>query len=146
MNASETKAYIADVLTSLKLTEKQREELASTAAIWESRVGLSRSKGDHALATAAQQEADVLKAKIAGLDAEIAVLRSEISSAKQGLTAVASRERSVDPDILQQELLIAAGRLPGDEDKVVMEQNLNDTANRESASAALAQLKAKMGR
>ncbi|MDR0643976.1 MAG: chromosome partitioning protein [Treponema sp.] len=146
MNISDTKAYIAGVLTSLKLTEKQREELASALKTWENRVGIARSKGEEALADAAQREADAVKAKITGLDAEIAVLKAEIDNAKRESLTAASRKRSIDPDILQQELLIVAGHLPGDEDKVVMEQNLNDMAKKDSAESALAQLKAKMGR
>ncbi|MDR0410569.1 MAG: chromosome partitioning protein [Treponema sp.] len=146
MNTSEAKGYVADVLTSLKLMEKQREELASKAAVWESRIKLAQSKGEEALMIAAQREADAIKAKIEGLDAEIAVSNAEISSIKQGLSATVSRERSIDTDILQQELLIAAGHLPGDEDKVVAEQGLSNMENEASASAALAQLKVKMGR
>jgi phage shock protein A len=143
MSISDNKAYIADILASLKLTEKQREELASTMAIWESRVGLARSKNQEALAAAAQQEADAVKTKISGLDAEIADLKAEIDNAKRGSLTGASRKRSIDTDILQQELLIAAGRLPGDEDKVALEQRFNDADLK--ASDALAQLKAKMG-
>ncbi|MDR1127007.1 MAG: chromosome partitioning protein [Treponema sp.] len=146
INTSDTKAYIAGVLTTLKLTEKQREELASALAMWESRIGLARASNKEALALAAQQEADTLRAKIAGLDAEIASLKAEVDEAKRGLLTVASQKRSIDMDILQQELLIAAGRLPGDEDQVVIEQDLSDLASKASASEALAQLKAKMQR
>ncbi|MDR1215667.1 MAG: chromosome partitioning protein [Treponema sp.] len=145
-NTPNAKAYIADVLTTLKLTEKQREELASALVMWESRVELARSSNKEALALAAQREVDTLRAKIAGLDAEIVSLKAEIDEAKRGLLTIASQKRSIDTDILQQELLIAAGRLPGDEDQVVKEQDLNDLANKASTDEALAQLKAKMGR
>jgi phage shock protein A len=144
MLKSDNKAYIADLLTSLKLIERQREESATAMAVWENRIRLAQSKNNEALATAAQREADAVKTKIAGLDAEIADLKAEIDNAKRESPTAASQKRSIDTDLLQQELLIAAGRLPGDEDKAAVEQEFNNLEN--NPSDALAQLKAKMGR
>jgi hypothetical protein len=60
------------------------------------------------------------------------------------LPGLAARERSIDPDLLEQELLISAGHLPGDGEKVKNERILRELQKDNDAETALAKLKAKM--
>jgi hypothetical protein len=57
---------------------------------------------------------------------------------------LAARERSIDTDLLEQELLIANGRMPGDEEKARSERAFDKLETEAAAEAALAKLKAKM--
>lgn len=142
MNAQEAKEYIFHYITTLKLTEKQHQALEGKLAQWEKRVDLARSRGFEDLARGAEEEAERVKERQRVLSLEMAALESQIEQLRRQIPALAARERSVDPDILEQELLMALGRLPGDADS----GNSTEAAlNRAVADAALEALKAKMG-
>jgi phage shock protein A len=146
MNVSDAKDYIAQYATTVKLSEKQREEYAAEVARWESRISLARSKGAEELALQAEKEADRARAKQAALDMEIADLKGKIEHMRRQLPGLAARERTVDPDLLEQELLMAAGYLPGEEEKAAVDSSFKALEQNASADDALAALKAKMGK
>lgn len=145
MDANAAKAYIAQYIAALKLHEKDAEKAAEELALWESRVALAHSKGGPELAAQAEKETDSLRAKKASLGMEIETLKAQIETMRKQIPGLAARARSVDPDLLEQELLIASGYLPGDEEKVAADQNLKIIEKNASADSALEALKAKMG-
>jgi phage shock protein A len=140
MGAADAKEYILHHITTLKLTERKHAELTGEHEKWLSRVHLARSRGTEDLALAAQGEADKLQAARDALAAEITDLKAHIQRMRDQLPGLAARERSVDPDLLEQELLIAMGGTPGEERKPDLERQFEAT----EADAALEALKAKM--
>ncbi|MDR0707507.1 MAG: chromosome partitioning protein [Treponema sp.] len=138
--------YIAQYITTLKLQEKESETSAADLSLWESRATLARSRGMEELALQAEKEASLIRSRKSALDADIETLKLQIEKMKKQLSLLASRARSVDPDVLEQELLMAAGHLPGDEEKAALERDLKTLEKEASADAALAALKMKMGK
>jgi phage shock protein A len=146
MIPASAREYIAQYMTALKLQEKESEKLAADISLWESRVTMSRSRGMEELALQAEKEAALIRSRKSALDADIDTLKIQIERMKKQLPLLASRARSVDPDLLEQELLMAAGHLPGDEEKAALERDLKALEKDASADAALAALKMKMGK
>jgi phage shock protein A len=143
MDTAGAKEYILGFIATLKLTEKQAQDLDGELLKWNSRIELSRTGGRSDLAAEAEAEVTRIKSRRERLAAEIDGLQSHIAEMRRQLPLLAARERSVDPDLLEQELIMAAGYLPGERtgpafDKLVkLEQEA-------AADAALAELKAKM--
>ncbi|MDR0589623.1 MAG: chromosome partitioning protein, partial [Spirochaetaceae bacterium] len=78
------------------------------------------------------------------LTGEIRELTGEITRLRRQIPGLAARERSVDPDLLEQELLMALGHTPGEGD-----EGTRETAGefeRLNADRALDALKEKMRR
>jgi phage shock protein A len=145
MNAAEVKEYIFHHVTTLKLTEKKIQELDGELARWRGRAELARSKGAAGLAAEAEKQAEAVRVKRSGLEEERAGLRAGIDRMRAQIPALAARERSVDPDLLEQELLIAAGYNPGDEGAARTDRQLGDLEKENDAEEALRALKARMG-
>ncbi len=144
MNPQDAKAYIAGHLASLKLTEKKRSELEADLAKWMGRIELARTKGEEDLALEAEKVVERLRTDLVKLQAEEVELRSQIDVMCRQLPGLQARQRSVDPDLLEQELLMAAGRMPGDEAAAATERNLAKLEKEAQANAALEALKAKL--
>jgi predicted nucleic acid-binding Zn-ribbon protein len=144
MDAAGAREYILNFITTLKLTENQIRELDEDLARWNSRIDLARSQGKAELATAAEEEAGHIKERQAALVEEAAKLKGQIEAMQKQIPALAARERSVDPDLLEQELLMVAGYLPGDEEKAETERRFRDIEKNSAAEAALEELKEKM--
>jgi phage shock protein A len=140
MGAADAKEYIFHYITTLKLTEKKYGELIQEHEKWLTRVALARSKGAEDLALAAQGEADKVGLERDAIAAEIADLKNKIQRMRDQLPALAARERSIDPDLLEQDLLIALGYMPGDEAKPELERQFAAA----EADAALEALKTKL--
>lgn len=146
MTTDQAREYVAAHLESLKLTEKKLAELDAEIAKWRDRVALARGKGTEDLAQAAEAEAARLEADRERIGAEADELRAQIDRMRHQLGALPAKERSVDPDLLEQELLIAAGRMPGEEDAVRTERAFAALEKESAADAALAALKEKARR
>ena len=140
MGAADAKEYIFHYITALKLTEKRHGELAGEYAKWLSRVNLARSKGKEDLALAAQGEADKLRLARDALAGEIEDLKAQIRRMRDQLPGLAARERNVDTDLLEQELLIALGADLTDNGKADLDRRFEAA----EADAALEALKAKL--
>jgi phage shock protein A len=110
MSAAAAKEYIHGLITTVKLTEKEIHSLEEEVAKWKGRAELARSGEKNELVVEAEKEAEKAEKKLAALREEEESLRSQIEAARQKLPGLAARERSVDPDILEQELLMALGR------------------------------------
>jgi phage shock protein A len=140
MGVADAKEYILHYITALKLAEKKRGELDEEHEKWLSRVKLARSRGAEDLAQAAQGEADKLQAEQDALATEIAGLKAQIQRMQNQLPGLAARERSVDPDLLEQELLIALGEALGEDGMAELDRQFKAA----EADAALEALKMKM--
>jgi phage shock protein A len=140
MGLADAKEYLFHYITALKLDEKRLGELAGEQEKWLSRLARARSGGKEDLALIAQGEADRLGAARDALAAEIADLKARIRGMREQLPGVAARERSIDPDLLEQELLIARGGNPGEDPQADLDRRFEDA----EADAALEALKMKM--
>jgi phage shock protein A len=110
MSAPAAKEYIFGLITTVKLTEKEIHSLEEEAAKWKGRVELARSGGKNELAGEAQNEAERVEKKLAALRDEKNSLRSQVEAIRRQLPGLAARERSIDPDLLEQELLMVLGQ------------------------------------
>ena len=115
LDVASAKEYILGHISSLKLTEKQLERLNEEEAKWERRAILAREQGNMDLLSEAIKEWENIRNQKTTLENEAQDLRVRIDNLKQQFTLLPARERSIDPDLLEQELLILSGRMPGDE-------------------------------
>jgi phage shock protein A len=141
MSAAAAKEYIFGLIATLKLTEKDIRSLEEEAAKWKGRVELARSGGKDDLASEAEKEAQRAEEKLIGLRVEEESLRDQIEEIRKKLPGLAARERSVDPDILEQKLLMALGKTGEEAETEKAFEKLEKDA---SAEAALQALKEKM--
>ncbi|GHV94406.1 hypothetical protein AGMMS50293_07260 [Spirochaetia bacterium] len=144
MAPAAAKEYLFGFISTLKLTEKQAQDLDAELSKWTSRVALANSRGRLDLVQEAEQEVERIKSRQQQLIAEAGELKLQIEEMRRQLPLLAARERSIDPDLLEQELLMAAGYLPGEEDKARSDRLFSDIEKEASADAALLALKAKM--
>jgi len=144
MSPSEAKEYIFNFISTLKLTEKQILNLDDDISKWQSRAALANSRNEESLALEAEKEKNRLQEKQSALKAEADQLKQQIEEMRRQLPLLASRERSIDTDLLEQELLMAAGFMPGDEEKAKAERKFKEMEKEQAADAALKELKAKM--
>ncbi|GHV63273.1 hypothetical protein AGMMS49587_12770 [Spirochaetia bacterium] len=144
MNAADARKYILQFISTLKLTEKKLGETEAALTKWRGRGELAHSRGAPDLAAEAEKEVKILEALQNDLQAEIAELRSQIERMRLQLPSLAARERSIDPDMLEQELLMVAGRMPGEEKQAERDRLLNKLEKDSAAEAALEALKAKI--
>jgi phage shock protein A len=145
MNTAEAKEYVFHHIATLRLTEKKIQELDGELALWQGRAELARSKGAADLAAEAERQAEAIRARRSGLEEENAGLKAGIDRMRALIPALGARDRRVDPDLLEQELLIAAGYNPGDGDAARTDRRFGDLEKEEDAEEALRALKARMG-
>jgi len=141
MSVTEAKDYILSFITTLKLTEKEIGALEEEAAKWKDRVDLARSKGMQDILAGAEREAERVNAKLNGLLEEALSLKNGIADMRRQLPALAAKERSVDPDLLEQELLMALGQT---EEEAATEKAFRKLEKESAADSALEALKSKM--
>ena len=141
MSAAAAKEYILGFITTLKLTEKEIRSLEDEAAKWKGRVDLARLHNRNELLLEAEKESERINSRLAGLREEERTLRERINAMRRQLPGLAARERSIDPDILEQELLMALGRT---EEEAATERAFKKLEKDSAADAALEKLKNKM--
>lgn len=100
------KEYILGLVTTLKLTEKEIHSREAEAAKWKNRAELARSRGLDDLVNEAEKEVESVNIKLASLREEEHSLTAEIAAIRRQLPGLAARERSIDADVLEQELLM----------------------------------------
>ena len=146
MSVAEAKEYILNFISTLKLTEKQIQNIDEEIVKWRQRTELANSKGQPDLAQEAEKELNLLREKQLALKTEAELLKLQIEEMRRQIPLLAARERSIDPDLLEQELLMAAGYLPGDEEKARNERLFREMEKEAAANSALDELKAKIGK
>jgi len=142
MSAAEAKEYIHALIATTKLTEKEICILEEEEAKWKSRMELARSRGANDLYMEAEKEAGRVRTKLASLREEAQSLRSQADSIRRQLPSLAALQRSIDADLLEQELLMALGQT---EEEANAERAFRKLEKESAADAALNALKAKMG-
>jgi phage shock protein A len=145
LDSAAAKEYILGLISTLKLTEKEIQKLGEEVSLWEGRVKLAQEKGRDDLFQEAAKEGMRVTNRKAELENEAAELKANIESLKAQLLILPAKERSIDPDLLEQELLILSGRMPGEEKEAERDRNFEKLEKEASADAALEELKAKMG-
>ena len=141
MSVAAAKEYILDFITTLKLTEKEIHSLEEEAVKWQGRVELARSRSAGDLLAEAERESEKINTRLASLRKEEGVLKERITAMRRQLPGLAARERSIDPDLLEQELLMA---LDGDPDKAATDRRFAALEKEARAEVALEKLKRKM--
>jgi phage shock protein A len=141
MSATEAKEYIFNFIATLKMTEKEISALEEEALKWKNRVDLARSKGMQDILAEAEREADRVNAKLAGLVEEALSPKNGIADMRRQLPTLAAKERSVDPDLLEQELLMALGQTA---EEAATEKAFRKLEKENAADSALEALKSKM--
>ena len=154
MSAAAAKEYILGFITTLKLTEKEIHSLEGEAARWKGRLDLARtaeeprpsasaagSRGAGDLLAEAEREAERINTRLAALREEERSLKSQIDAMRRQLPGLSARERSIDPDLLEQEMLMALGQT-GEE--AATERSFRELEKNAAADVALEELKAKM--
>ena len=144
IDISNAKEIIFGYISTLKLTEKQLHGLEPELVKWKTRAELAKSKGYPELALEAEKEIEQIKNKQQRLVIEISELKSKIEEMLRKLPILALNERSIDPDLLIQELLITAGYLPGEEKEACNNRLFYEMEKEVAAEVALSELKAKM--
>ena len=141
MSVADAKEYILNHITTLKLTEKNIGALEEEAAKWKSRVEMALSKGMGDILTEAQREAEKVNVRLTGLREEVRALKDSIDAMKRQLPTLAAKQRSIDPDLLEQELLMT---LDQTEEDAATERAFKKLEKDTAADSALEALKAKM--
>ena len=141
MSAAAAKEYLFGFVATLKLAEKELLSLEEETAKWKGRADLARSKEMADLAAQAEKEADSINTRLDTVREEAQTLKGQIDSMRRQLPGLAARERSIDPDLLEQELLMALGQT---EEQVKTEKAFRELEKENTADAALEALKAKM--
>ena len=144
LDAAAAKEYVFGYISTLKLTEKELERLREEEAKWEGRVKLALDNGRADLIQGAVEEREKIRSHIIGLEKEALDLKAQIGNLRQQLALLPARERSVDVDLLEQELLILSGRMPGDEKLAQQDRAFEKLENEAASDAALEELKARM--
>ena len=146
LSTEAAKEYILGYISTLKVTEKELERLREEEAKWEGRVKLALNNGRLDLLQGAEEEKEKVKSRRIELEKEVLDLKADINKLKQQLVLLPAQERSIDPDLLEQELLILSGRNPGDEKEARQDRAFEKMEKNAAADAALEALKARMGR
>ena len=144
MSYPEAKQYIIQFISTLKLTEKEIAQKAEEAQKWKNRIELARSAVSPDLAAEAEQEYNRIEAEKANLVLEAESLKTQIDYMRRQLPTLEAGNRSIDPDLLEQELLIAAGYLPGDEKTAAINRQFAELEKNAAQDAALEALKQKI--
>jgi len=146
MDEQSAKQYLLGFITTYKLTIKKIDEIDAEIAKWNSRAELARSKGAEDLAAEAEKEVERLNVTKQNLLTEADEYKTQIAEIQSQFKTLGAYVRSVDPDLLNQELLMSAGYNPGEEDKLRTEAKLRELEKETQAQSALDELKAKMGK
>ncbi|MDR1143534.1 MAG: hypothetical protein LBK77_04840, partial [Spirochaetaceae bacterium] len=144
MTPAAAKEYIFEFLAAIKLNEKEIAHLEAETDKWRKRLDLAHSGGEPDLVLEAERRAAETDNALASLKAETAILQTPVKKMTAQRPGLAARERSVDPDTLTQEILIAAGLNSGDEDKLEQERIFAAFEKNAAADKALAAMKAKL--
>ncbi len=137
-------AVALEYATALKKTEQALAAAREEESLWKRRVALALEKGMAELVAPAEAKAAESSAKTAALEAERADLAAKVVRMKEQLPLLKMGARSIDTDLLLSELTIAAGGVPGEEEKYSAASKLDRELGNAGADAALEELKRKL--
>ena len=143
LGVNQLKEEILALITTLKLTEREIISLEAEEAKWKGRVELARERGSAELLGEAEGELEKVSTRLALLREEERSFKDNIEALRRRLPFAAASERSIDPDVLEQELLMTLGKT---EDEVKTDKAFRELEKEKTAESALEALKAKMGK
>lgn len=143
MNLANAMEYIHAHLATLKLLEKKLSSLETEQEKWTNRLHLAQQKKISDLITAAETEIEKTKNEYERITEEITILKAEVEKMRSQIPNIASKERTIDPDLLQQELIIANGKLPENDTDEILKYELAHLEEESAIEAALERLKHK---
>ena len=135
------KSTMMNILGCLDVPSEGSYVLDSVDVKEQSRAELARSQAAGELLAEAEKEAERTNEKLLRLREEERVIKEDINAARRQLPGLAARERSIDPDLLEQELLMALGNT---EEEAKTERAFRELEKDSAADSALEALKAKM--
>jgi phage shock protein A len=138
------KEYILNFISTVKLTEKKLKEIDNELTKWISRVELAEKRGTSDLILEAEKKVERIKTKQQHLVIEISEMKQQIEEMLRQLPLLAAKKRSIDTDLIEQELLMALGYFPGEGKKSENDRLFREMEKEADAEAALSELKAKM--
>ena len=141
LGAAEAKEVIFGIITTLKLTQKEIRSLEEETDKWKYRSHLARSKGMEELSAEAEKELEKINQKLVALRKEEKEYKNQIDKMRRQLPGLAARERSIDPVLLEQELLMALGKT---EEEAAADRAFRKLERNSAAEAELEALKSKM--
>jgi phage shock protein A len=142
MPVNQAREYILSFITTQKVNEKKLLALKNELEKWKNRILLARNSGGDHLTTQASAACQDIENQIRSLEVENTELNVQIKSMIGQLPGLAARERSIDPDLLEQELLLAAGFTPGE--SLPEKREFAALEQEQTVEAALLELKQKM--
>ena len=142
-NAAAVKDYILTLAATLKLTQKEILSLREEAAKWKTRIELASSLGKDELRSEAEKKTLRVEERLAVLYEEELSLQREIDLKRKELPRIAASERSIDPVLLEQEIMAAIGL---DTEEAKLGRAFKELEDDAAAEAALKDLKAKLDR
>jgi len=137
-------AVALEYATALKKTEQALAAAREEEALWRRRAALALEKGMSELGAQAESKTAEAAARVGALEAERAALAAKVARMKEQLPLLKLGAKSVDADLLLSELTIAAGGLPGEEERSSAAMKLDRELGKAGADAALEELKRKM--
>ena len=146
LDSAAARDYIFGFISTLKITEKEIETIRENELLWDRRAVLAAGQNRPDLQQEAENEKQRLMSKRILLENEAAELKTTIEKLKTELRILPARERSIDPDLLEQELLILAGRMPGEEKEAARDRAFEKLEKEAMADAELEALKSRMGK
>jgi phage shock protein A len=141
MPIKEAREYILSFITTQKLNEKKLLLQKNEREKWQNRIKLAQNSGSDDLTAQAVAACQDIENQIQSLEAENIELKTQIKSMIDQLAGLAARERSIDPDMLEQELLLLAGFTPGG--ALPEERKFASVEQEEAIESALRELKQK---
>jgi phage shock protein A len=141
MNVLEAKEEFLAFVATLKLTQKEISALEIEAEKWKNRTQLAEKHGQEDLIKESFKEAERINFKLSVLKEEEHSLKSSIDELRKLIPALTARERIIDPDLLEQELLAALGQT---EEEARAERAFRKLEKENAVDLALEELKIKM--
>ena len=134
MGPEDAKDYVLSLTAHLKQTEAALKSADDEVALWDKRVSLAHQAGQPELEAEATVQHEQAKARKTALELEVQDFRLGLDKVKKQLQLLPLTQRSVNTDLLQENLTKLAGPL----------DSVTPTAKQMEAEDALAALKRKL--
>ncbi len=115
MDKKSLKEYLYSLIVTKKKTQKAMERAKDELNRWENRLKLAKEKGERELTEAASVRVEENKMRVQSLTAELEQLKSDIEQLKSVIKNSIDFKRSVDVDLLLEELKLLTGDNSDDE-------------------------------
>ncbi len=141
--ADSQREYLFSLLTQIKLDAKDLAAREAELKTWQQRMALAQNAGDVQLEAQVQEKIDALQQKIQVLREQAINLKKEAEQLRRDVPLAQASERSVDTDLLEQEILMSAGHSPDSDalEKIQLDKKLEELERAARIDADLQALK-----